>query len=81
MDCVQSMGSQRVGHDRATFKRDYIESSSFFPLILFFFFFVAVLGLSCCAELSLVGTSRGYSLVVAHGLLIAVASLVAEHGL
>ena len=32
-------------------------------------------------QLSLVGASRGYSLVVVHGLPIAVASLVAEHRL
>ena len=32
-------------------------------------------------RLSLVAVSGGYSLVVVHGLLIAVASLVAEHGL
>ena len=37
--------------------------------------FVAACGLSLVVE------SRGYSLVVVHGLLIAVASLVAEHGL
>ena len=38
-------------------------------------FFVAACGLS------LVIASRGYSLVAMHGLLIAVASLLAEHGL
>ena len=32
-------------------------------------------------ELSLVGASGGYSVIVVPGLLIAVASLVAEHGL
>ena len=32
-------------------------------------------------DFSLVAVSRGYSLLVAHRLLIAVASLVAEHGL
>ena len=32
-------------------------------------------------RLSLIATSGGYSLVAGHGLLIAVASLVAEHGL
>ena len=34
-----------------------------------------------CTGLSLVGTSRGYSLVAVHGLLIVVASFVVEHGL
>ena len=36
---------------------------------------------SCCLGFFLVAASRGYSLVAMHGLLIAVASLVAEHGL
>ena len=38
--------------------------------------FLAVLGLGCCVGFSLVAVSRGYSLVVEHGLLIAVASLL-----
>ena len=36
--------------------------------------FLAVLGLGCCVGFSLVAVSRGYSLVVEHGLLIVVAS-------
>ena len=42
---------------------------------------MAMLGLHCCLEFSIVAASRGYSLVAAHGLLIATVSLVAEHGL
>jgi len=42
---------------------------------------VAVLGLCCCTGFSLVATSRGYSLVAVHGLLIAAASLIAERRL
>ena len=45
------------------------------------YLFWAVLGLSCCTGFSPVATSRGYSPVAGHGLLIAVASLTAEHGL
>ena len=41
-------------------------------IMLVFFFFSAVLGLRC---------HSGFSLVAVSGLLIAVASLVAEHGL
>ena len=41
---------------------------------------MAALGLRCCAGLSLVVASGGYSVAV-RGLLTAVASLVAEHGL
>ena len=36
-------------------------------------------GSSCCLGLFLVAASSGYSLVAMHGLLIAVASLVAVH--
>ena len=52
-----------------------------FPVItvvlLFVFLFFAVLGLLCCPGFSLVVASGGYSPVAVHGLLIAVASLVA----
>ena len=41
----------------------------------------AVLDLRCCSWLSLVAAGGGSSLVAVHGLLIVVASLVAEHGL
>ena len=54
----------------------------------FFFFFWAILGLCCCvgclifsALFSLVAASRSYPAAVVHRFLIAVASLVAEHGL
>jgi len=51
--------------------RSYV-SFLFFFKIIFIYVFLAVLGLHCC---------RGSSLVVVVGLLTAVASLVAEHGL
>ena len=59
------------------------------PVVLcsfsFFFFFniylLAVLGLHCYTDFSLVAETRGYSLVALHGLPVAVASLVAEHRL
>ena len=44
-----------------------------------FYLFLAVLGLCCCAGFCLVSVSRGSSLVVVLGLLIAVASPDAEH--
>ena len=47
----------------------------------FIYLFLAVLGLHCCSGFSLVVASRAYSLVAVHGLLTAVASLVAEHRL
>ena len=50
--------------------------------ILFFYnLFLAVLGLCCCMGFSLLSASSGYSLVMLLRLPIAVASLVAEHGL
>ena len=50
-------------------------------LPLFFFFFNFWLDLRCCVGFSLVASSRGYSVVTVCRLLIAVASLVAEHRL
>ena len=52
-------------------------------IYLFIYLFIAVLGLHCCIDFSLVVVvaSRGYSLVALCGLLIVVASLVAEHRL
>ena len=44
------------------------------------FLFLAALGFIAAQGLSLVAVSRGYSLVVVHRLLIAVAALIAEHG-
>ena len=52
-----------------------------FYFYLFIYLFLAVLGLHRCAGMSLVSVSGGYSLVVMRRLLIAVASLAAEHRL
>ena len=49
--------------------------------IILFIYFFTLLGLCGCVGFSLAVTSRGYSLVVVSGLLIAVASLVAVPGL
>ena len=48
---------------------------------LFIYLVLAVLGLFCCVGFSLVAESGDYSLVPVHGLLIAAASPVSEHGL
>ena len=50
-------------------------------IYLFIYLFMFALGLRCCTWASLVATSGGLLLVEVRGLLIAVASLVAEHGL
>ena len=54
---------------------------SFFNFFFFTYLFLAVLGILCYMSFSLVVASRGYSLVAVKELLMAVASLVAEHGL
>ena len=48
---------------------------------LFIYLFLAALGLRCCAQAFSGCGERGLLFVAARGLLIAVASLVAEHGL
>ena len=52
--------------------RTYCPAQNLFNFFFFIYLFMAVLGLHCCT---------GFSLVVVLGLLIVVASLVAEHGL
>ena len=42
---------------------------------------MAVLGLHCFEGFSLVVASQGYSLILVRGLLIAVATLIVQHGL
>ena len=60
---------------------------SFFFFFLFFFFlnlfylFLAALGLRCCARAFSSCGEQGLLFIAVRGLLIAVASLVAEHGL
>ena len=49
--------------------------------VSFIFLFLAILGYHSYVGFSLIVASEGYSLIVAHGLLIVVTSLVAEHRL
>ena len=49
--------------------------------LLFIYLFLAALGLHCCVQAFSSCGERGLLFVAVHGLLIAVASLVAEHGL
>ena len=46
-----------------------------------FFFNICIYFWLCLVFIAWLASSRGYSLVTAHGLLIAVASLIMEHGL
>lgn len=52
-----------------------------FFLLMIFFLCLAVQGLGCCVGFSLAVANRGYFLVVVCGLLLVVASLVAEQRL
>ena len=47
----------------------------------FIYLLLTMLGFLCCMGFSLGVASRGNSLAVVHGLLIVVASPVAEHGI
>ena len=53
----------------------------FFLIYLFIYLVLAVLGLHCCARAFSSCCERGLLFVAVHRLLIAMASLVAEHGL
>ena len=50
-------------------------------IYLFIYLFLAALGLRCCARVFSSCGERGLLFVAVHGLLVVVASLVAEHGL
>ena len=52
-----------------------------FLINLFTYLFLAVLGLCCCTQALSSFSKWGLLFVAVHGLLIAVASLVANHGL
>ena len=75
-----SISSSDVSSD---FQIEYIHlhlKGNFLKMFIYLFI-LAVLDFCCSLDLSLFAVSRGYSLVVVHKLLIAVSSLVAEHGL
>ena len=50
-------------------------------LVDFIYLFLAALGLRCCVRAFSSCGKRGLLFIAVHGLLIVVASLVAEHGL
>ena len=50
-------------------------------ILIYLFLFLAALGLHCCAQAFSSCGERGLLFIVVCGLLIVVASLVAEHGL
>ena len=58
-----------------------VVSGNFFLINLFIYLFMAALGLRCCGRAFSSCGERGLLFLVVRGLLIAVASLVAEQGL
>ena len=48
--------------------------------LFFIFLFLAALGLCCCGQAFCSCGERGILFIAVHGLLIAVASLIVEHG-
>ena len=61
---------------------EFVTGFWYFDLYFFFYFlFLVALGLGCCTRAPSSCGERGLLFVVVHGFLIAVASLVAEHGL
>ena len=53
----------------------------FHKFIYFIYLFLAALGLHCCAWAFSSCDERGFLFIVVRGILVVVASLVAEHGL
>ena len=87
---IQSIGSQRVGHESTNETVLPLNSHGELPIFMFFYlknFFMYILLYLFLTALRLVALGflflvarGGYSLIVFPGLLIAVASVVAEHG-
>ena len=62
-----------VGNDKILFKKNFV--------IFIYLFILAVLGLRCCTRAFSSCSEWGLLFIAVRGLLIAVPSLVAEHGL
>ena len=58
-----------------------LKKNRFIFYFILFILFLAVLGLGCCTRAFSSCSERGLLFVVVRGLLIAVASLIVEHGL
>ena len=76
---LQSVGSQRVGHDWA-YIRGYRFSLKFFFHFMHLFVYVWLCWVFIAAWAFSLVTSRSYSVVAVWGFLIVLASLIAEHG-
>ena len=73
---------QLLCHNGVTVSKCLLSILFFFnKFIYFIYLFLAAKGLCCCAQASSSCGERGLLFVAVHGLLIVVASLVAQHGL
>ena len=76
--CVPCIGRWILNHCAT---REVPVDHSFFSFVNKFILFLAALGLCCCAQAFSSSGERGLLFIAVCGLLIVVASLVAEHGL
>ena len=74
------MSRHPCGPVKLTRELSHLKACTLFYFILFYFI-LAVLGLHCCTRAFSSCSEQGLLFFPVHGLLIAVASLVAEHGL
>ena len=82
--CTTVVGDADSGRGCACVEQGVNKNSVFFFykfIYLFTYLFLAVLGLRCCARVFSSCSERGLLFIAVRGLLTAVASLVAEHGL
>ena len=77
--CTCQHVKRAQGKDRNISTQSLLHWSLFY--FLFIYLFLAELGLCCCVQAFSSCGGRGLLFVAVHGLLIAVASLLAEHGL
>ena len=83
LDIISHQGNAHQNHHEIplhTHEDGILETKVFFFNILFYLF-LSALGLRCCARAFSSCSEQGLLFIAVHVLLIAVASLVAEHGL
>ena len=77
----EAFGGKQVRYVSKHRRLGWATSRTHFFFFLIYYLFLAVLGLCCCAQAVSSCGERGLLFIVVRGLLISVASLVAEHGL
>ena len=74
------MASRLLECEKGNWRIEFYFNLIYFFILNFIYLFLSVLDISSCMGFSLVNKSGGYSLVGVNGPLIAMASLVSEHG-